>query len=70
MLLTLQHQLLKLHDKIKNASFLEDARIKQYLLEKSQVELSFNLQFAVKSRVRCRHASLPLPTAGLRNNDD
>lgn len=32
-------RLLKLHDKIKNASFLEDARVQQYLLEKSQAEL-------------------------------
>lgn len=32
-------RLLKLHDKIRNASFLEDVRIQQYLFEKAQSEL-------------------------------
>jgi len=32
-------RLLNLHDKIKNVSFLEDERVKQYLLEKSQTTL-------------------------------
>lgn len=34
-------RLLNLHEKIKNSPFLQDTRVRQYLLEKSQVEIVF-----------------------------